>query len=127
MAKSFPYNATPALFAASGKPLLGIGGHATFGHADNPRRFAGLCCCPEPFTPTMLGRAFHKLGFVQADPIRAPARAQDLILPPREGLRRRGLLRQLWFCDEDPAGADASAPGYLCPGGTRSSLACCMH
>jgi uncharacterized protein len=26
------------------------------------------------FTPTTLKRAIHKLGFVQADPIRAPAR-----------------------------------------------------
>ena len=32
------------------------------------------------FPPTTLKRALHKLGFVQADPIRAPARAQDLIL-----------------------------------------------
>jgi uncharacterized protein len=35
------------------------------------------------FTPTTLKRALHKLGFVQADPIRAPARAQDLILRHR--------------------------------------------
>jgi uncharacterized protein len=32
------------------------------------------------FTPTTLERALHRLGFVQADPIRAPARAQDLTL-----------------------------------------------
>ncbi|MEP6495813.1 MAG: crosslink repair DNA glycosylase YcaQ family protein [bacterium] len=35
------------------------------------------------FQPTTLGRAVTKLGFVQADPIRAPARAQDLILRHR--------------------------------------------
>jgi uncharacterized protein len=35
------------------------------------------------FPPTTLGRAVSKLGFVQADPIRAPARAQDLILRQR--------------------------------------------
>jgi uncharacterized protein YcaQ len=35
------------------------------------------------FSPTTLGRAVSKLGFVQADPIRAPARAQDLILRHR--------------------------------------------
>lgn len=35
------------------------------------------------FTPTTLARAIHRLGFVQADPIRAPARAQDLILRHR--------------------------------------------
>lgn len=32
------------------------------------------------FAPTTLPRAIEKLGFVQADPIRAPARAQDLTL-----------------------------------------------
>src|SRR6202051_4449206 len=35
------------------------------------------------FKPTSLGRAIGKLGFVQADPIRAPARAQDLTLRHR--------------------------------------------
>jgi len=35
------------------------------------------------FTPTTLKRALRKFGFVQADPIRAPARAQDLILRHR--------------------------------------------
>jgi uncharacterized protein YcaQ len=35
------------------------------------------------FKPTSLGRAIAKLGFVQADPIRAPARAQDLTLRHR--------------------------------------------
>ncbi len=35
------------------------------------------------FPPTTLGRAITKLGFVQADPIRAPARAQDLTLRHR--------------------------------------------
>ncbi len=33
--------------------------------------------------PTTLARAVQRLGFVQADPIRAPARAQDLILRTR--------------------------------------------
>ena len=33
--------------------------------------------------PTTLGRAIRRLGFVQADPIRAPARAQDLTLRHR--------------------------------------------
>ena len=32
------------------------------------------------FKPTTLPRAIARLGFVQADPIRAPARAQDLTL-----------------------------------------------
>jgi len=35
------------------------------------------------FKPTTLGRAIGKFGFVQADPIRAPARAQDLTLRHR--------------------------------------------
>lgn len=35
------------------------------------------------FTPTSLVRAIDTLGYVQADPIRAPARAQDLILRHR--------------------------------------------
>ena len=35
------------------------------------------------FTPTTLARAIKRLGFVQADPIRAPARAQDLTLRHR--------------------------------------------
>ena len=35
------------------------------------------------FTPTTLPKAILRLGFVQADPIRAPARAQDLTLRHR--------------------------------------------
>jgi uncharacterized protein len=35
------------------------------------------------FKPTTLRRAIDKLGFIQADPIRAPARAQDLTLRHR--------------------------------------------
>lgn len=35
------------------------------------------------FEPTTLRRAIERLGFVQADPIRSPARAQDLILRHR--------------------------------------------
>ena len=47
---------------------------------DELRRFA---VARSLFTPTTLKRAVHKLGFVQADPIRAPARAQDLTLRHR--------------------------------------------
>ena len=46
------------------------------------------------FTPTTLNRAIHKLGFVQADPIRAPARAQDLTLRHRVKDYRAGDLEQ---------------------------------
>ena len=35
------------------------------------------------FTPTTLPAALRKMGYVQADPIRAPSRAQDLILRHR--------------------------------------------
>src|SRR5437763_3124241 len=44
---------------------------------DHLRRFA---VARSLFKPTTLKRALDRLGFVQADPIRAPARAQDLIL-----------------------------------------------
>lgn len=47
------------------------------------------------FTPTTLERAIETLGFVQADPIRAPARAQDLTLRHRvEGYRAGDLERR---------------------------------
>jgi uncharacterized protein YcaQ len=44
------------------------------------------------FQPTTLKRALHRFGFVQADPIRAPARAQDLILRHRVKNYRAGDL-----------------------------------
>jgi uncharacterized protein YcaQ len=47
---------------------------------DDLRRFAAARSF---FTPTTLKRALHRMGFVQADPIRAPARAQDLTLRHR--------------------------------------------
>ena len=46
------------------------------------------------FTPTTLSRAIAKLGFVQADPIRAPARAQDLTLRHRVKDYRAGDLER---------------------------------
>ena len=46
------------------------------------------------FAPTTLGRAVARLGFVQADPIRAPARAQDLILRHRVADYRAGDLER---------------------------------
>jgi uncharacterized protein len=46
------------------------------------------------FKPTTLGRAILKLGFVQADPIRAPARAQDLTLRHRVTAYRAGDLER---------------------------------
>jgi uncharacterized protein YcaQ len=58
---------------------------------DQLRRFA---VTNSLFPPTTLRRALHKIGFVQADPIRAPARAQDLILRHRvKGYRACDLER----------------------------------
>jgi len=46
------------------------------------------------FGPVTLARAIERLGFVQADPIRAPARAQDLILRHRVHDYRAGDLER---------------------------------
>lgn len=46
------------------------------------------------FAPTTLKRAVAALGFVQADPIRAPARAQDLTLRHRVAGYRTGDLER---------------------------------
>src|SRR6218665_2679024 len=46
------------------------------------------------FRPTTLPAAIRRLGFVQADPIRAPARAQDLILRHRVKDYRAGDLER---------------------------------
>jgi uncharacterized protein len=48
------------------------------------------------FAPTSLARALGKLGFVQADPIRAPARAQDLMLRHRVKNYHAGDLERLY-------------------------------
>jgi uncharacterized protein len=48
------------------------------------------------FAPTSLQRAIDALGFVQADPIRAPARAQDLTLRHRVAGYRAGDLERLY-------------------------------
>jgi uncharacterized protein YcaQ len=56
------------------------------------------------FKPTTLMRAIEKLGFVQADPIRAPARAQDLLLRHRVANYRAGDLERRYArlaVDED--------------------------
>ena len=74
------------------------------------------------FRPTTLKRALHQMGFVQADPIRAPARAQDLMLRHRVKDYRAGDLERRYaklgveedffinygFVTRGP-GADASA------------------
>jgi uncharacterized protein YcaQ len=58
---------------------------------DSLRRYA---VARSLFKPTTLRRAIYKLGFVQADPIRAPARAQDLTLRHRVVGYRAGDLER---------------------------------
>ncbi len=59
---------------------------------DDLRRYA---IARSLFAPTTLDGAITRLGFVQADPIRAPARAQDLTLRHRvHGYRAGDLERQ---------------------------------
>ncbi len=48
------------------------------------------------FGPTSLASAIERFGFVQADPIRAPARAQDLILRHRVSGYRAGDLERAY-------------------------------
>src|ERR671921_2694907 len=58
---------------------------------DDLRRYAVARNFPKP---TTLNRALQQMGFVQADPIRAPARAQDLILRHRVKNYRAGDLER---------------------------------
>jgi uncharacterized protein YcaQ len=58
---------------------------------DDVRRYAVTRNFPKPAT---LNRALQQMGFVQADPIRAPARAQDLILRHRVKNYRAGDLER---------------------------------
>jgi len=58
---------------------------------DDLRRFA---VARSLFPPTTLERALERLGFVQADPIRAPARAQDLTLRHRVNNYHAGDLER---------------------------------
>ena len=60
---------------------------------DALRRFA---VARSLFKSTTLKRALDRLGFVQADPIRAPARAQDLILRHRVKDYHAGDLERLY-------------------------------
>ena len=55
-------------------------------------RLRAQACAATLFPPTSLADAMHRLSFVQADPIRAPARAQDLILRHRVRGYRAGDL-----------------------------------
>src|ERR1700716_3538618 len=73
------------------------------------------------FTPTTLKRALHKMGFVQADPIRAPARAQDLILRHRVKDYRAGDLERRY------ATLDIEEDFFVIYGFVTRSLQALMH
>ena len=55
-------------------------------------RLRALAISQSLFPQTTLKAAIRRLGFVQADPIRSPARAQDLILRHRVRAYRVGDL-----------------------------------
>ena len=58
-------------------------------------RLRGYAIARSLFAPTSLPAAFRRMGYVQADPIRAPSRAQDLILRHRvKGYRDGDLERR---------------------------------
>jgi uncharacterized protein YcaQ len=73
------------------------------------------------FTPTTLKRALHRLGFVQADPIRAPARAQDLILRHRVKDYRAGDLERHY------AELDVEEDFFINYGFVTNSIQALMH
>jgi uncharacterized protein YcaQ len=73
------------------------------------------------FTPTTLKSAFNKMGFVQADPIRAPARAQDLILRHRVKNYRAGDLERRY------ASLDIEEDVFVAYGFVTRSLQALMH
>jgi uncharacterized protein YcaQ len=73
------------------------------------------------FTPTTLERALHRLGFVQADPIRAPARAQDLTLRHRVKDYRAGDLERRY------ATLGVEEDFFISYGFVTSSIQALMH
>ena len=73
------------------------------------------------FPPTTLARALQKLGFVQADPIRAPARAQDLTLRHRVRNYRAGDLERRY------SSLDVHEDFFVNYGFVTSSLQTLMH
>jgi uncharacterized protein YcaQ len=73
------------------------------------------------FEPTTLKRALHTMGFVQADPIRAPARAQDLILRHRVKKYHVGELERRY------ATLDIEEDFFIIYGFVTRSLQALMH
>jgi uncharacterized protein YcaQ len=97
----------PAPLGRSGRGGRGGGGGALI------ERLRAQAIAHSLFLPLPLGRALHRLGFVQADPIRAPARAQDLILRQRVPGYRAGELERRYptlAIEEDVL----YAYGFLC-------------
>src|SRR5207244_1328697 len=85
---------------------------------DDRRRFA----VPRSLvTPTALKRALGRLGFVQADPIRAPARAQDLTLRHRVRNYRAGDLERRYTT------LDVEEDFFVNYGFVTRSLSALMH
>jgi uncharacterized protein len=85
---------------------------------DDLRRFA-VARSLSP--PTSLKRALHGLGFVQADPIRAPARAQDLTLRHRVRDYRAGDLERRY------ASLGVEEDFFVTYGFVTSALQALMH
>ena len=73
------------------------------------------------FPPTTLQRAIDRLGFVQADPIRAPARAQDLTLRHRVRRYAAGDLERRY------ASLDAEEDVFINYGFVSRELHALMH
>jgi uncharacterized protein YcaQ len=73
------------------------------------------------FPPGTLQQAIDRLGFVQADPIRAPARAQDLTLRHRVAGYRAGDL------EREYAGLDVHEDFFVNYGFVSSALSALMH
>ena len=82
------------------------------------RRFTVARNFPEP---TTLNNALQRMGFVQADPIRAPARAQDLIMRHRVKDYRAGDLERLY------ATLDVEEDFFVNYGYVTRSLQALMH
>lgn len=73
------------------------------------------------FKPTTLKRAVHRMGFVQADPIRAPARAQDLTLRHRVKNYHAGDLERRY------AALDIEEDVFITYGFVTSFIEALMH
>src|SRR5690242_9880856 len=73
------------------------------------------------FQPTSLKRALQRMGFLQADPIRAPARAQDLILRHRVNNYRVGDLERRY------TSLDVAEDFFVNYGYVTQSLQALMH